>query len=542
MIDTEKNNQVKDLIDTLIEAGQYMSHLVEKKNYKTVYTIADDMICILEEIYSYSIELKEKYPYISSSASCKNAIASIKKIVQYLNTRSLYLSNKINFELLPILEDFKYDFYFFTEIFGDKEREKVHYENEAILMLGNHYIDKSMITNEYKYDISICVLAYNKIEYTKMCIESILRYTPKDINYELILIDNGSNDGTLEYFESLAPTKIFRLEENNLNIVVGATARIFEGRYILSISNDVIVTENYLDNLITCMEEQTDVGMIVPTTPNVSNYQAINAEYNTLEEMHKFAKKHNTSKPELWEERVRLCNPLTFVRADIFCSSLGVSVVDKYFVYAEFSDDALALRIRRAGYKLILAKDCYCYHFGSVTLNESRVKDNTLKKSRQLFIDRYGVDAWSTGFCYDMNLVNSLNIKLLDKITILGINSGFGSNPVKIKSLCREYGNTNIELFFETNDERYIPDLKCFSNNVRNIIEQEKYNNKFDYIILEDNSMNYLRSDKKLAELKERLTANGVLCIYILTSQLNVANKLKPNKIITGKDGSWLLW
>ncbi len=50
--------------------------------------------------------------------------------------------------------------------------------------------------------VSIVVLAYNQLEYTKQCIESISRYT-SHIDYELITVDNGSSDGTREYFNGL---------------------------------------------------------------------------------------------------------------------------------------------------------------------------------------------------------------------------------------------------------------------------------------------------------------------------------------------------
>ena len=64
--------------------------------------------------------------------------------------------------------------------------------------------------------VSIYFQAYNHLEdYTKPAIEALFRYT-KDIDYELILVDNGSTDGTFEYFKSLDhPRKrIYRITKN----------------------------------------------------------------------------------------------------------------------------------------------------------------------------------------------------------------------------------------------------------------------------------------------------------------------------------------
>ena len=51
-------------------------------------------------------------------------------------------------------------------------------------------------------EVSILLLAYNRLDKTKRCIESILKNT-SEVNYELILLDNGSTDGTQAYFKSI---------------------------------------------------------------------------------------------------------------------------------------------------------------------------------------------------------------------------------------------------------------------------------------------------------------------------------------------------
>lgn len=539
------STQILDIISTLIEGAEYIYECVEFKRFEQVEVTSADMIHTIEALYPVVSEIKEELPFISSPVSCENLIYSINNILKLLKMRSQRVCSKIEFELIPLLQDFYYDFYFFTCIFGDKEKEKKHYEEEFTSMITNHYIDKSIKSGEYKYDISIAVLAYNKLEYTKQCIESIIKYTPSYINYELILIDNGSIDGTLEYFESLCPTKIFKLKNNSLNIMTGAVSRIYEGRYMLAISNDVIVTTNYLDNLIKCIESDPKIAMVVPTTPNVSNLQTIPAQYSTLEEMHSFAKTNNISDSTQWEERTRLCNPLSFCRSDVLFSSYAVSAVDKYFVYGEFGDDALALRLRRAGYKSILAKDCYCHHFGSVTLGQAQAKENTLEKSRKLFIERYGVDAWSTGYCYDKKLMEELTIKQKGQVNVLGINSGFGSNPLKIKTLHKEAGNQNVGLFFTTNDERYILDLQAYSRNVKydeGILDS--FNDIiFDYILLEGNVEKIINISNNFDKIRNKLIKGGTLAICATNDrESEILNKLSANKIISGYECSWFLW
>lgn len=48
-------------------------------------------------------------------------------------------------------------------------------------------------------EVSILIVGYNRLEKTRRCVESVLTYTA-GVDYELVLIDSGSQDGTLEYF------------------------------------------------------------------------------------------------------------------------------------------------------------------------------------------------------------------------------------------------------------------------------------------------------------------------------------------------------
>ena len=59
--------------------------------------------------------------------------------------------------------------------------------------------------------LSIITLTYNKLGYTKKYIESLYRYTE---DFELIIVDNGSTDGTVEYLQSLPDVKLILNNEN----------------------------------------------------------------------------------------------------------------------------------------------------------------------------------------------------------------------------------------------------------------------------------------------------------------------------------------
>lgn len=72
-------------------------------------------------------------------------------------------------------------------------------------LLSNRSAVADIMQSRAGHEVTIIVLAYNRLEKTKRCVEIVLENTA-GIDYELALIDNGSNDGTLEYFKSVDHT------------------------------------------------------------------------------------------------------------------------------------------------------------------------------------------------------------------------------------------------------------------------------------------------------------------------------------------------
>ncbi|WP_310830506.1 glycosyltransferase [Paenibacillus pedocola] len=334
--------------------------------------------------------------------------------------------------------------------------------------------------------VSIVVLAYNKLEYTKLCIDSILQYT-QNVNYELILVNNGSTDGTKDYFNSLPNAKPLHLIKN-----VGVTngfnegMKAAEGKYTACVCNDFIFTPRWLDNLLVCIESDERIGYVSPGASMISNMQQINGDYNNIEEMIQFANKYNHSDPRKWEERVRLLPCVLMVRTELLRQ---IGYYDPSFYYGEFADDDISFRIRRAGYKLVYCKDTFTYHFGSVTVRDDQINNNSLNVSRDIFIRKYNLDSWSDAIMNPL-LLNEFSVKLsMLNPTILGINAKCGGNPLQLKNMLKYKGIQNTEITNYCLEDKYLEDIKTvsdyyFKGNV-NEISTHLLNRSFDYILFE---------------------------------------------------------
>ena len=94
-------------------------------------------------------------------------------------------------------------------------------------------------------DVSIIIVNYNTKKLIKNCINSIYKHT-KDVDFEIIVSDNGSVDGSVEMIKSEFPNVI--LIENNANLGFGAAnnrgLKIAKGKYIFYLNSDTVLLNN----------------------------------------------------------------------------------------------------------------------------------------------------------------------------------------------------------------------------------------------------------------------------------------------------------
>lgn len=94
-------------------------------------------------------------------------------------------------------------------------------------------------------NVSIIIVNYNTKELTRNCLKSVFEQT-KSISFEVIVSDNGSEDGSIEMIKSEFPQVI--LIENNANLGFGAAnnrgLKIAKGKYIFFLNSDTLLLNN----------------------------------------------------------------------------------------------------------------------------------------------------------------------------------------------------------------------------------------------------------------------------------------------------------
>ena len=99
--------------------------------------------------------------------------------------------------------------------------------------------------------LSIVIICWNDLKVLPECLESVYAET-RSVEFEVILADNGSSDGSVEYVRSRFPQ--VRIVENGANLGFGpgnnAGIRAALGEYILLLNPDTIIRDRALEKLL----------------------------------------------------------------------------------------------------------------------------------------------------------------------------------------------------------------------------------------------------------------------------------------------------
>lgn len=119
-------------------------------------------------------------------------------------------------------------------------------------------------------DISVVIVSYKVKDLVSKCIESLFLYTDKAIKLEVILIDNASEDGTLELISEKFPqVKLIANKENKG--FPAANNQGFEkasGKYILMLNPDTEFFNDAIRKIFNRIESDKDLWMIAPKLLN----------------------------------------------------------------------------------------------------------------------------------------------------------------------------------------------------------------------------------------------------------------------------------
>ena len=242
--------------------------------------------------------------------------------------------------------------------------------------------------------VSVIVVTYNNLEFTRLCLESVLQYTGYP-NYEIIVVDNGSGQETRDYLEGFAGGHenvklIFNQKNEGFSIANNQGFRTSIGEYLIFLNNDTIVTPGWMHRLLLHLKKEPGMGMVGPVTNSIGNEAKIDVTYQSLDEINVFA----AHRAKNFAGKSFRINNLA-----LYCALISrklfedVDGLDERYSVGMFEDDDLAMKIRQKGLELFCAEDVFIHHFHGATF-KLLTKEEYIKifiENRKKFESKWGI-------------------------------------------------------------------------------------------------------------------------------------------------------
>ncbi len=238
------------------------------------------------------------------------------------------------------------------------------------------------MTPKKKKMVSIIILNWNGIDFTKKCLASIKSKTSYS-SYEIIIVDNGSNAKEIMELKKLHTKEIINkliLNKSNKGFSGGNNQgiRVAKGNYFLLLNNDTILTKNWLTELVKTAEKDKKIGIV---GPDIKSYYHPGIVFGGGYVDNSGAARHSYAKKESDAEQVG--GAALFFKKEVLKK---IGELDEGFNPIYFEETDFCTRAKRAGFRIVFTPKSKVVHFeggimkkqpgkGSVvTINKNRIR------------------------------------------------------------------------------------------------------------------------------------------------------------------------
>ena len=235
--------------------------------------------------------------------------------------------------------------------------------------------------SEERILVSVIIPVYNRLDDIKRCIQSLQCSTMRE--FEIIVVDNCSTENIKEYVDTIAENDssicCIRLNKN-LMAAGGRNAGIAKarGKYLLFVDSDNIVAPDMIELLVEAMENDETIGMIGPV---MLYYRKPSMVWFAGNDINLFTSRtiywqHNKDISDLKRTGIYETHHLPNLMMVRKAVQQKIGLFDEsYYIMYEEAD--YAMRVRNAGYKIMVCRDAITYH--NCFLPEE-VVDNEMRK------------------------------------------------------------------------------------------------------------------------------------------------------------------
>ncbi|MCE8424197.1 MAG: glycosyltransferase family 2 protein [Candidatus Methanoperedens sp.] len=209
--------------------------------------------------------------------------------------------------------------------------------------------------------VSIVIVNWNGKHYLDACLSSVLNQTYK--NFEIIMVDNASIDGSVEYVQTKYPSiKIIQTSED-LGFAKGCNIgmRASNADYVVALSNDTRVEPNWLGELVKVAKTDEKIGicgskLLLMDMRDIYNSAGFFIIWNAF--IYDRAPGKKVGKYEKLEQVNGVCLASALLRKEMLDE---IGLLDERFFFGH-DDVDLCWRAKNAGWKAMYVPASVCYH------------------------------------------------------------------------------------------------------------------------------------------------------------------------------------
>ena len=242
---------------------------------------------------------------------------------------------------------------------------------------------------------SVVVVTGDDFEKTRQCVGALLNHT--DPEHEIIFVDCGSTDGTLQYLEETTDNRHHcRLLTNVQNPGFAAAHNqglaAAGGKHVILLSSRAVVTPRWLETLISTAEMHPRAGLVGPMTNRVNGMQhlaGVDYDETGLRGLNSFAAQVTENNAGRVDKAMRLSGFCLLIKRDLMARIGGL---DEKFEMGNYEDNDYCLRGQLAGYESLVARGCFVHQGDdSVFTTEQLHQLEQIRGQWEIFKAKWGI-------------------------------------------------------------------------------------------------------------------------------------------------------
>lgn len=268
----------------------------------------------------------------------------------------------------------------YSQQFGYLERDIRKYEGQKMTDFAKAYRNLQDTANNDSPQVSIIIPLFNKVDYTRHCLEALTLNTDESLNYEVILVDNASTDGTADYLRTLSGDITIITNKKNLGFAkaINQASKLATGRYLVLLNNDTIPHPEWLAALIRGVErDNADIVGAKLVYPN-GRIQHAGVAFDEGNIGYHIYRKLPADLPAANKKRFMQCVTAAcmLVKREVFSELKGFN--EAYM--NGFEDVDFCLRAGERGRKILYTPESVLIHFEETSEGRKHHEDQNMQR------------------------------------------------------------------------------------------------------------------------------------------------------------------